>query len=136
MPKILGAVVERFKGGGPEPTYTTSAAITAGRLAEITGTTTRRVGPAAAGSLKVVGVAKQGADGAEVPISVASSGVFEITAAGAITAGDAVEAAAAGAVRVLATVDAAGSFNPRAMVGIALTSAADTALCLVLLRIG
>lgn len=121
---VSGGVVEVFKGGGPDPTYTTSAAVTGGKMVEITGN--RRVAHAAAASAKVVGVAKETASAAEDKIAVASDGVWRLTAAGAIAAGDRVECAAAGAVRTLA----AG--RP---VGVALEAIADTALGLVMVTL-
>ncbi len=114
---VSGGIVERF-GPVAKKTYTTSAAVTAGRLVAATAGS-RRVGPAGAGSLVVQGVAMQTASAAEDQVSVAHTGVFRLRAAVAISAGQNVEAAANGEVRPLVTIDAAGSFNPSAIVGIA-----------------
>src|SRR4051812_46601914 len=95
-----GGVVEAFPSGSTKITMSVGAAITAGRLVEVAGN--RVVQHAAAASLKVVGVALEGSDGVGAPtadkISVATGGVFLLTATGAIAAGDQVIAAANGTV--------------------------------------
>lgn len=95
---VSGGIVERFGSGHPRITRTTSAAVTAGKLVEATGTTTRRIQHAGAGSVKCVGVAMQTSDAAEDKIAVATGGVWMLTASGAITAGDYVICGAAGVV--------------------------------------
>ena len=99
---------------GQTITLKASAAITGGQLVEVTGSGT--VGPAGLASTKVVGVA---AFDAAINDSVAifCGGVQHGTASGAITAGAIVQAGASG------TINAAST----APIGIALTSAADTA---------
>lgn len=78
---------------GQAVTYTASAAVTGGRLVEVTGN--RTVGPAGADSAKVVGVAGFDAAAGET-VTVYRGGVQRLTAAAAITAGATVTAAAAG----------------------------------------
>lgn len=95
---------------GQAITLKASAAITGGRVLEVSGAGT--VAHAAAASTKTVGVA--GFDGAQNDnVTIYAGGVQDCTSAGAITAGDAVEAAAAGKVQ-------AGTTAP---IGIALTAA-------------
>lgn len=78
--------------------FKTSAAVAEGDVVEITGDMT--VAPAAADSVKVVGVAMQTASAANDVIAVQLLGfVFRLKAAGAIAAGDQLQAAGAGAVR-------------------------------------
>lgn len=113
---VTGGVVERFGSGAPKITMSGGAAITAGRLVEMTGN--RTVGPAGAGSFKVVGVAVQDYDGTATTgakLAVATGGVWNLRAGGAIAAGDQLIAGAAG------TVVAAGvAPDARTVVGIAL----------------
>lgn len=112
---------------GQAITLKASAAITGGQLVEVTGSGT--VGPAGAASTKVVGVA--GFDAATNDnVTVYSGGVQHVTASGAVTAGDVVIAAAAGQVSTLAAVTtptAADVTNTRAILGVALTTAANGA---------
>lgn len=115
---------------GTAITCTASAAITGGQLVAVSGDGT--VGPAAAGSAKVVGVAGHDA-AANARVTVHPRGmVHESTASGAITAGDQVGAAASGAVASVAaasgTPDAAAVNAARSILGVALTTAADAAL--------
>lgn len=120
---VTGGVVERFPSS-KKRTMSCSAAVTAGRLVEITGN--RTVAHAAAASLKVYGVALQDYDGVATTgskIAVARDGVWNLTATGAIAAGDQVIAAANGTVATLAAAAgavAADINNSRAIVGIAL----------------
>jgi hypothetical protein len=108
---VSGGIVEHF-GPVDAETWTTSAAVIAGRLVEATGN--RRCGPAGVGSLVVVGVAMQDASAAEDKVAVATDGVVPCRASGAIAAGQRVIAAAAGDVAAAgATPDA------RTVVGIA-----------------
>lgn len=102
-----------------EPVYTASAALTGGQLLEVTGTGS--VGPAAAASVKWVGVAAFDC-GAGDRITIFTGGVQRLTAASAVTAGDVVAAGAAGTVAPIG----AGSFASQ--VGIALTTAAAGAV--------
>jgi hypothetical protein len=106
-------------------TCTASAPVTGGQLVELTGA--RRVGPAGAASLKVLGVAMRDAVAeAELPVEV--QGVVALTASGAIAAGDRVQAAAAGAVAVLGGTPADGQ-----TVGLALEAISNGLKGLVLL---
>lgn len=104
-----------FKPGGTL-TYTASAAITGGQLVEVTGSGT--VGPAGAGSLKVVGVAGHDAANGD-RVTIHTGGVQRVNAAaGGVTAGDILAAGAAGTVAPIG----AGAFGTK--IGIALTTAA------------
>lgn len=103
---------------GEAVTLKASGSIAAGRLVAVSGDGT--VATAGADSVVVVGVASVAAVTND-NITIYCGGVQSLVAAGAITAGDAVECAAAGAV-------ATGSGTTYATyVGIALTTAADTA---------
>lgn len=99
---------------GAAITYSASADVTAGQVVELTGD--RAVGPAAADSAKVVGIAAFDAAVGD-SVTVHSGGVQRPVASGAIAAGDKVAAAAAGKV---ATLGAAVN-----SLGIALAAAAD-----------
>lgn len=108
---------------------TASATITGGQLVAVSGTGT--VGPAGAASGAVVGVAgHDAASGTRVTV-YARGVVHESTASGAITAGNQLTAGASGTVVALAAMAAGaadeGDVNAaRAVVGVALTTAADT----------
>jgi hypothetical protein len=110
-------------------TFTTSASVTGGQLLHVSGNGT--VSPAPAGSAAWIGVASgDAASGARVSVFCRGT-VHESTAAGAITAGAQLATGAAGTVATLAAAGgaAAGDINnARAVVGVALTTAADTAL--------
>lgn len=109
---------------GHEWTSTTSAAVTGGQTLANSGVDT--VAPAiTASAKKYVGVAAHdAASGAKVTVLAGVGQVHESTAAGAITAGDLV---IVGAVAGTIATIGAGTFDQ--MIGIALTTAADTALC-------
>lgn len=113
---------------GREITRDASAAITGGQLVGVSGSGT--VAPATANQASWVGVA--GFDAANGDkVTVYTGGVQRIVASGAVTAGDALVAAATGQVSTLAAVStptAADVTNTRAVVGFALTSAANGAL--------
>lgn len=99
-------------------TCTTSAAVTGGRLAAVSGNGV--VAHAGAASTAVIGVfAHDAASGALVAVHGRGQ-VHVSTAAGAITAGDRVNAAATGTVATAAAAVA--------NIGVAMTTAADTAL--------
>lgn len=103
---------------GHEITLTAAANITAGQVLEVAGSGT--VQPAGAASAKVVGVAMgdcpSGAD-----LTIFARGITHIsTASGAITAGARVDAGAAGTI--------ATATSALTNIGVALTTAADTAL--------
>jgi hypothetical protein len=109
-------------------TLTASATITGGQVLAVSGNGT--VGPAGAASAAVIGVAAHDAVSGD-RLSVYARGVIhESTASGAITAGAQVAAGAAGTVASLAAAAgaAAGDINnARAVIGVALTTAADAA---------
>jgi len=109
---------------GHEITLTASAAITGGNTLAISGVKT--VAPAiSASAKKYVGVAgHDAANGAPVTVLSGVGQVHESVAAGAITAGDLV---IVGAVAGTIATIGAGTFDQA--IGIALTTAADTALC-------
>lgn len=100
---------------GQAMTSQASATITAGQILEVSGSGT--VGPAGAASVKVVGVAATDAASGD-KVTYFAGGVQHCPASGAITAGARVDTVAAGAGVVAGTT---------APVGIALTTAADTA---------
>lgn len=108
---------------GHEFTQTASATITGGQVLMNSGVGT--VAPAGAASIKAVGVAAHdAANGAKVTVIGAVGAVHETTAQGAITAGDLLKVGTvAGSVATLG----AGTFDQ--VIGVALTTAADTALC-------
>lgn len=108
-------------------TQTASATVTGGQLVEVSGN--RRVAPAGAVSLKVMGVAMRDA-AAEAMLPVETAGVVALTASGAIAAGDRVQAAAAGQVAVLGGTPVEGQH-----VGIALEAIANAQKGLVQLRL-
>lgn len=102
----------KFKPG-QQITYTASAAVTGGRVVEVTGN--RQVGPAGAGSKKVCGVAGFDAKQGE-QVTVYDGGVQVLVASAAVAAGDRVAAAANGMV--------AKATAGQAPVGLALTGGA------------
>jgi predicted RecA/RadA family phage recombinase len=82
---------------GKDITYTASADITAGQVVEVTGD--RLVGPAAAASKKVAGVALFDAKaGQNVTVTRGGTQRLLVSSAGAVAAGDLVAPAAAGTV--------------------------------------
>lgn len=110
--------IPHYTGGGPVLSPVTTVAVTAGQVVEATGNMT--VGPAAASSIKALGVAgRDAAVGAATPVF--TDGVHDLVASGVITAGDRVVCAAAGQV---ATVGAGTAF---AVIGVALEGAANAA---------
>lgn len=118
---VSGGVVERFGSGAPKVTMTLAAAVTAGRLVEMTAN--RTVQHAGAASLKVVGVALQTGSAVGDKLAVATGGIWDLTASGAVAAGDQVIAAANGQVSALpaaAAATIADINNARAIVGTAL----------------
>lgn len=112
-----------------------SATITGGQLVGVSGSGT--VAPTSANQASWVGVAGHDAANGD-QVTVFTEGVQRIVASGAVTAGDLLVAAAtAGSVSTLAAVTtptAADVTNTRAIVGIALTTAADGALVEVSLQ--
>lgn len=135
---VSGGVVPKYQGGGPEFTAKVAAAVTAGKLVEHTGNDLE-VQHAADESLAVVGVAKQTASAVGDLIAVSTSGVWKLTAAGAVNAGDQIVAAIGGdakALPVTATAVVEDINDARAVIGVALEDAADTETFLCLLKIG
>lgn len=114
--------------GQPPYTSTASATITGGQLLEAT--TTGKVGPAAAGSVKVVGVAAFDA-AANALVTIHRGGVQELTAPAGVTVGQTLKAAAAGTVATWVS----GTDAADLIVGRALTTAGTGALAQVLLFI-
>jgi hypothetical protein len=104
----------KFKPG-QAVTFKASAAVTGGRLVAATGD--RTVGPAAADSAAVVGVAGfDAAIGEDVTVFTRAGGVQSLTASAAIAAGAKVSSAAAGKIQTIGATT-----NP---IGLALTAAA------------
>ncbi len=111
IPGTRGGQVEKFLPGD-RLTCTASAAVTGGRLVELTGN--RTVGPAAAASEKVVGISLYDAAINE-KVTIVSEGVWLIRCEATVVAGDYVQAAGAAA--------NAGSVTPVAASGAAYVQA-------------
>jgi hypothetical protein len=102
-------------------TLQASAAVTGGRLVEVTGNGT--VGPAGAASVKVLGVAaSDAASGAKVQVWPLAGLTHKVLGTGAIAAGDNLAAGAAGVVAVIG----AGTFGQ--LVGVADRAGADATI--------
>ena len=101
---------------GAEFTRTTSAAVTGGQVLVVSGDNT--VAKSSGASAAVVGVAAFDAGSGE-SVTVMTSGVFKLAAAGAISAGASVVSAADGEVAAL------GDTNYSTVIGVALSAAAD-----------
>lgn len=113
---------------GQALTLKASAAITGRQVVAVSGSGT--VAPAGANSTAVVGVAAFDA-ATNDNVTIFAGGVQAVTASGAITAGDLVVSAAGGQVSTLAAVTtptAADVTNTRAIIGTALTTAANGAV--------
>lgn len=140
--------------GGVNPLYTpgskvsmaVSAAVTAGKLVEVSGSNT--IATASQNSRKVVGVALQSASASGDIISVQLLGyIFKLKAEGAVTAGDELAAGGTGGEGDVSTlaVDTTATLNEttveaamavaRAVVGIALEDIADEGTGKVLVRV-
>lgn len=129
---VSGGIIERYKPGCPKVTFQAAAAVTEGRLVEITAA--GKIQHAAAGSRKAIGIAMQTASAVDDRVAVQLFGdVYELTAQGAIAAGDEVFPGAAGDGRVSVLAAAGAAYvqaeanNARAVIGIALEAIADTA---------
>lgn len=110
-----------YAAGALPYTKTASATITGGQVVETT--TTGAVGPAAAGSLKSIGIAAHdAASGARVSVWPLANIEHEIVvvAAGTVTVGDGVIAGTAGTVNTAAVATAAAAGT---LIGIATTTA-------------
>lgn len=117
----------KFKPG-QSWTATTSASVTGGKLLAVSGDGT--VAHAGANSVAVVGVAAFDAASGD-KVTIYSPKVATLVSSGTITAGDQVVAGAAGVVTSLAAVTtptAADVTNTRAIVGVALTTAASNSV--------
>ena len=114
--------------GGVEPfTFTTSAAVTGGRLVAQSGNGT--VAHAGAASALAVGVAAfDAASGAKVTVWPLEGLVHELEAAAAVTQGAALQAAANGQVETAVAGAAATAGSLGTVVGVALTTAAGSPL--------
>ena len=113
---------------GDSFTRSASAAITGGQLVGVSGSGT--VAPTTAAQASWLGVAAFDANSGD-NVTIFAGGVQRVTASGAVTAGDLLVAAASGQVSTLAavTTPTAGDVtNTRAIVGLALTTAANGAL--------
>jgi len=160
---VTGGVSEKFPAGVPI-TMTTGAAVTAGRLVMIDGADRTVIHATEAATAVVgVALQTSSASGDKIAVWPNGIGVFSLVADGAVTRGDLlVVGAVAGTVKTLAANAAAaaataGGATPtagqvdtgvaaavapivigvnksRAIVGIALSSAADTAAVSVLLK--
>lgn len=108
---------------GHEITQTASATITGGQVLMNSGVNT--VAPASAATSKYLGVAAHdAASGAKVTVLSGVGAIHETTAQGAITAGDLLKT---GTVAGTVATIGAGTFDQ--VIGMALTTAADTAAC-------
>lgn len=117
----MGDYTPIYTGGVVPFSATTSAAVTGGRLAEVSGDGT--VATAGAGSLVVVGVfGHDAASGARVDVWPLDNCVHELVSSGAITAAAGVVAGAAG---VVVTGAVAASAAAGTLLGIAATTAAS-----------
>lgn len=113
-----------YSGGVMPETFTTSAAVTGGRVVEVSGNGT--VAQAGAGSLVAVGVAAHdAASGARVTVWPLDNCVHELEASGAITAAAGIVTAANGQVATAAVATAAAAGT---LIGIAQTTAAGSPL--------
>lgn len=106
-------------------TFTASTAITKGSFVEVTAGT-MQVGQAAAGSVKVVGVAKETVASADLVTVDVKGEIWLMKAKGAVTAGDPVGAASDGTAAV-STITVAAYGDVRKVHGIALQDIADGA---------
>ncbi|MBA2741949.1 MAG: DUF2190 family protein [Actinobacteria bacterium] len=113
-PNIKGGMIE-YVAPAERWTATASATVTGGQVVRLTGN--RAVGPCGVGQFPV-GIASHDAAAGEV-VTVVSSGIVPLKAAGAIAAGDPVITAAAGAVAADVTAPDAAVMVGRAMEAIA-----------------
>lgn len=117
-----------FIGAQPYTAIVGASAVTGGQLVEISATGV--IGPAGAGSVKVVGiVAQDGITGANV--TVHRGGIQSIVTPAGVTAGQTLKAAAAGTVATWVS----GTDAADLIIGRAITTAAGTAAAQVLLFI-
>lgn len=137
---VSGGQYAMFASGAPDITMTTTAAVTVGRLVEISGD--RSIRHALANSTKVLGVAKQTGSAVGDKVGVSTGGVWLLRADGAIAAGDKLVVSAAGDGRVAPLAAAGAAYvqaeanASRAVVGTALAAIATGTDGPVLLQIG
>lgn len=143
IPAIAGGQVERYPGGRTTFAVKSGQTVRGGRLVEITAS--MEVQEAGAASLKVVGIALHDADpaGEIKKVTVASVGIWNMVATGAVTAGDLLLAGAGGTVTTVAATDATslatlgtGLTNAKAIIGRAVEAISNAAAGAVLLQIG
>lgn len=123
MPGTTGGIVE-YASPGDHLTMTAAAAITGGQMVSLSGNRTVIVATATlAVQVATIGVALFTAANGDTALTVATDGVWPLTASGAIVTGDALLPAAAGA------VSAAGAApDARIIVGQALEAISGAAL--------
>ncbi len=127
---VTGAVNPVYEpGDNITRTVAAGQSVVGGKLVEVTNNAAGTVQHAAAGSIKVLGVARHSAAAGEL-VLISRVGVYNLTAAGAVTAGDVLFAGAAGTVATGSFADAGDAGKK---VGIALAAIADTATGLVAL---
>jgi hypothetical protein len=113
-----------FTTGTAPWTLQASATVTGGRLVETTGNGT--VGPAGAGSTKVMGVAANDATtGGKVAVWPLPGLTHKVLGTGAIAAGDQLQAGAAG---VVATLAVAAAGDAPKIIGVADRAGADATI--------
>ena len=105
-------------------TFTASASVTGGQPVEVTGN--MQVGPAAAGSVKHVGIAGHDCPaGQKVTVHTPRGNVEEVSVEAAVVAGDHVQAAAAGKVKKFTV----GTDPEPARIGLCLQGATAGSAC-------
>jgi hypothetical protein len=112
-----------------EGSFTTSAAVTGGTLAVVSGDGT--VATAGAGAANVIGVFASDAGSGKRVTVILRGPVHEVANSGGVTAGAQLISAAAGKVASLAVASGAAAADinaARQVIGVALTTAADLAL--------
>lgn len=124
-PLVVGSIqngqVERIADADRQ-TYTANSAVTGGTLVEHT-VGDRRCQTAVAGSNRVAGLAIHDAAAGQI-VTIATEGVWDIVAVGAIVAGDRLLAAAGGLVSV-----AGAAPDARQVIGMAQNDAANAVAC-------
>lgn len=116
---ISGGIVE-YASPGDHLTFTAGGTITGGQMVKLSANRTV-IATAGAAETSVIGVALYNAANGDTNLTVATDGVWPLTASGAIAAGDNLTGAAAGAV---VTNNAATAVS---MVGKALEAISSTA---------
>lgn len=122
-----GGIVE-YAAPGDHITVTAGATIVGGQMVKLSANRTV-IPTAATAEARVLGVALYNAASGDTNVTVATDGVWPLTASGAIAAGDDLVGAAAGAVAALAAAAgavAADINNARNVVGMALEAITNT----------